>query len=176
MSKKIRKSPPVCLFAALIKIYIGRMSLSREHLGEYIGNDPREIYTVFRNFLDLKGKSSEDGNLLLVSFKFARLSHQANKLVSLIPMLFIAGFPGFQQKVYAVNSLNGHWMGIYQWRSADDMENYKRSFVFRMMKKRAIDSSLHICTMKHTSIEALLSEWDDLSLFQHDPYAELLSA
>ena len=170
MSRKIRKSPPVCLFTALIKLYIGRLSLSREHLGSYIGNDPREIYTVFRNILDLKGKSSQDGHLMLVSFKFAHLSYQANKLASLIPMLLIAGFPGFKQKIYAVNSLSGHWMGIYQWRSADDMEDYKRSFVFRMMKKRAIDSSIHTCTMKHIKPDDFVKKvWGssqvDLQLF-----------
>jgi len=168
MSRKIRKSPPVCLFTALIKLYIGRLSLSREHLGSYIGNDPREIYTVFRNILDLKGKSSQDGHLMLVSFKFAHLSYQANKLASLIPMLLIAGFPGFKQKIYAVNSLSGHWMGIYQWRSADDMEEYKRSFVFRMMKKRAIDSSIQTCSMKHTSIDEFFENKGSLSLVPNE--------
>ena len=156
------------MFNALIKLYIGRLSLSREHLGSYIGNDPREIYTVFRNILDLKGNSRQDGQLMFVSFKFAHLSHQANKLASLIPMLLIAGFPGFRQKIYAVNSLSGHWMGIYQWRSADDMEDYKRSFVFRMMKKRAIDSSILICTMKHTSIDAFFTNEESLSLVPNE--------
>jgi hypothetical protein len=57
-------------------------------------------------------------------------------------MLLIAGFPGFHAKMYGVNKETGYWQGMYQWESKAALEEYKKSFVFRMMNRRAIDSSL----------------------------------
>ena len=57
-------------------------------------------------------------------------------------MLLITGFPGFNTKIYAVNNETGYWQGLYQWESKQALEEYKKSFVFRMMNKRAISNSL----------------------------------
>jgi len=57
-------------------------------------------------------------------------------------MLLITGFPGFHIKMYAVNSVNGYWQGMYQWESIQALEEYRKSFVYRMMNKRAIKESI----------------------------------
>jgi hypothetical protein len=62
-------------------------------------------------------------------------------------MLLITGFPGFDVKMYGVNQKNGYWQGMYQWQTEHALEEYKKSFVFRMMNKRAITSTLR--SMKH---------------------------
>jgi hypothetical protein len=58
-------------------------------------------------------------------------------------MLLITGFPGFVKKIYAVNPENGYWQGMYQWKSLRHLEEYKKSFVFRIMNKRAIQGSIN---------------------------------
>ena len=99
-------------------------------------------YLVFRHIAASNHNGSEKVTIFIVSFKFARLSHKANKIASIIPMLLITGFPGFNTKIYAVNYETGYWQGLYQWESKQALEEYKRSFVFRMMNKRTISNSL----------------------------------
>ncbi len=79
----------------------------------------------------------------MVRFKFSKLSHKANTIASIIPMLLITGYPGFQVKMYGVNHTNGYWQGMYQWESKQALEEYKKSFVFRMMNKRALENTLY---------------------------------
>jgi len=57
-------------------------------------------------------------------------------------MLLITGYPGFDIKMYGVNITNGYWQGMYQWQTKQALEEYKKSFVFRVMNKRAIKSTL----------------------------------
>jgi hypothetical protein len=144
MSKRIRKILPVCLCIALTRLLSGRLRLSNDYLGSEVKNEDGNVYRVFRNIKTQKAFSSPDSCVFVVSFKFARLSYKANKLASLIPMLLIAGFPGFIQKMYAVNDINGYWMGMYEWTSKKHLDAYKKSFVFRMMNKRAIHSSINV--------------------------------
>ena len=84
--------------------------------------------------------NSQKKKLFLI--KFASLTHKANKIASIIPMLLIAGFPGFNTKMYAANNKNGYWQGMYQWKSKQTLEEYKQSFVFKMMNKRAIKNTV----------------------------------
>jgi len=57
-------------------------------------------------------------------------------------MLLITGYPGFDIKMYGVNITNGYLQGMYQWQTKQALEEYKKSFVFRVMNKRAIKSTL----------------------------------
>ena len=93
-----------------------------------------------------------DTCVFVVSFRFAHLSHKANKLASLIPMLLIAGFPGFMQKIYAVDPESGYWSGMYQWRSENDLKAYQKSLVYRMMNKRAVKGSVTSLIMPYSSL------------------------
>jgi len=67
-------------------------------------------------------------------------------------MLLITGFPGFVTKMYAVNHENGYWQGMYQWKSMKYLEEYKKSFVYRMMNRRAISSSLNSFELENTQL------------------------
>jgi len=138
----IRKIPPVCLCFALAKLLTGRLKLSKAHVGTEYVDKHGSMFRIFRNILAEPSGSSVETVVFIVSFRFERLSHEANKVASLIPMLLIAGFPGFVQKMYAVNEENGYWQGIYEWKSKQHLDAYKKSFVFRMMKKRALTNSI----------------------------------
>ncbi|WP_321368444.1 hypothetical protein [uncultured Draconibacterium sp.] len=100
-------------------------------------------YKIFRHITVKTNQNNAANAVLVVSFKFARLTHKANKTASIIPMLIIAGYPGFVKKLYAVNAENGYWQGMYQWKSSKYLEEYKKSFVFKMMNKRAISGSIN---------------------------------
>jgi len=155
--KKIRKIPPVCLCIAIAKLLTGRLKLNKEHVGTELVDKQGRIFRIFRNILSQPPYSSPEPIVFIVSFKFARLSHKANKVASFIPMLLIAGFPGFIQKMYAVNDQSGYWMGMYEWKSIQHLEAYKRSFVFRMMNKRAISSSIMMADYENTRLEDIIN-------------------
>jgi hypothetical protein len=142
MTTKFRKSPPVCLAVSLVRLAIGKLSLTDLYLDETVLMKDNSEYKIFRHITTTDFEHDAESTVFIVSFKFARLSHKANQKASIIPMLLIAGFPGFVKKIYAVNPENGYWQGMYQWKSSKYLEEYKQSFVFRIMNKRAIPGSI----------------------------------
>ena len=138
---KFRELPVVCITVSIYQLVIRKLRFSNKMLGRKIDLEDGE-YTIFRHVFHDKKNTNKVGCNFLVSFKFSHLSHRMNQLTSIIPMLMITGFPGFLSKIYAVNEQNGNWTGIYQWSSKSHLEKYKKSFVFRTMKKRAIPDTL----------------------------------
>ena len=153
---KIRKIPPVCLFIAFALLLTGRLRVSNKYVGAAVRNEKGQVFKVFRNIKINKNRQSPGNCVFIVSFKFARLSHRANKVASIIPMLIIAGFPGFVQKLYAVNKANGYWQGMYEWRSLNHLETYKHSFVYRMMNKRARKGTVESYTISKYHLSDLI--------------------
>jgi hypothetical protein len=142
MATLIRKSPPVCLGISIMRLMVGRLRLSKTYTGQTIEAEDGQEYTVFRHIRIYPDQEVVSPVTFFVRFKFSRLSHKANKIASVIPMLLITGYPGFHMKMYGVNRVNGYWQGMYQWESKQALDEYKESFVFRMMNKRAITSSI----------------------------------
>ena len=142
MATVIRKSPPICLGLSVIKLILGKLRLSRQHVGQTIKIQDDQEFTIFRHVTCHPVHESTSTTTFIVSFKFSRLSHNANRIASILPMLLITGFPGFDVKIYGVNQKNGYWQGMYQWQTKHALEEYKKSFVFRMMNRRAITSTL----------------------------------
>jgi len=142
MSTKFRKSPPVCLGISIIRLLTGKLKYSKQYIGDSINIEKNDKFTIFRHITISPLQKSISTVVFIVSFKFARLTHKSNKIASKIPMLLITGFPGFTTKMYAVNKKNGYWQGMYQWKSRKSLEEYKESFVFKMMNKRAITKTI----------------------------------
>jgi hypothetical protein len=143
MSTKFRKSPLICLIISLFRLAIGKLSLNDLYLDKTVLMKDNSKYRIFRHITIKNVENDAETTVFIVSFKFARLSHKANKKASIIPMLLITGFPGFVKKIYAVNPENGYWQGMYQWKSLRHLEEYKKSFVFRIMNRRAIPGSIN---------------------------------
>jgi len=138
---KFREHPVVCIAVSIYRLILGNLKFSKQSIGKELEfND--EKYTVFRHVKNKSNEIETDSCYFMVSFKFSHLSLKMNQLTSIIPMLMITGFPGFINKMYGENEKNGHWLGSYRWQSKAHLERYKRSFVFRTMKKRAIPSTL----------------------------------
>jgi hypothetical protein len=137
-----RKSPIVCLSIALAKLAVGKLKMHKNQIGKKTPMHKGEEYTVFRQISVSKFNAPNNTSAFGVQFKFKHLSHKANKITSIVPMLMIAGFPGFVEKIYSADLKTGYWQGSYQWQTTDHMEAYKNSFVFRVMNKRAIKKSI----------------------------------
>ena len=152
MGDKIRKTPVICLIISIVKLLFGRLRLTKNYLNNKIHMNNGGKFLIFRHITDYPLVQIDGECVFIVSFKFAHLSHKANKLTSIIPMLMIAGFPGFMAKIYAVNKDNGYWQGMYQWKSFEYLEAYKKSFVFKMMNKRAIPDSITMTEIKEQSL------------------------
>lgn len=142
MATQLRKSPPVCFWISISRLILGKLRLSKKYVGEAVKMEDGQEFTIFRHITRFRVQVSSTTTVFIVSFKFSRLSHQANKIASILPMLLITGFPGFDIKMYGVNNTNGYWQGMYQWQTKQALEEYKKSFVFRIMNKRAIRDSL----------------------------------
>ena len=158
MAPTLRKIPPVCLAISIIRLLMGKLRYSKKFLGHTIKMQDGGEFTIFRHITNYPPDQSETPCVFFVSFKFARLSHRANKLVSIMPMMLIAGFPGFVAKMYAVNVQNGYWQGMYQWKSAQYLDSYKKSFVFRMMNKRAIKETITSIEWPNRTLSQVIDE------------------
>jgi hypothetical protein len=142
MGRKLRKIPLVCFSLSLVRLLIGNLKYSKHYLGNSVKMEDGREFVIFRHITTYPLIQSTTDCVFIVSFKFARLSHKANKIVSIIPMLLITGFPGFISKCYAVNHNSGYWQGMYQWKSMKHLEEYKKSLVYKMMNKRAITETI----------------------------------
>jgi hypothetical protein len=142
MSNKFRKSPPICLFISIGRLLTGKLKLSKLYLENTVKMEDGQEFMIFRHITDYPVKNTNQAVTFIVRFRFARLSHNANRFASIIPMLLITGFPGFQTKMYTVNKENGYWQGMYQWKTQKHLEDYLKSFVYKMMNKRAIHETI----------------------------------
>lgn len=152
MINKFRRSPLICLILSLFRLAIGKLSITDLYLDKTVLMKDKCKYKIFRHITTKNTTNDAMSTVFIVSFKFARLSHKANKKASIIPMLLITGFPGFVKKIYAVNSENGYWQGMYQWKSFKYLEDYKKSFVFRIMNKRAVPGTISSFEVKNENL------------------------
>ena len=158
MISKFRRHPLICLSLSIFRLITGKLRLSDLFIGEIIEIDDNSNFQIFRHITDNKVTFNSKCTVFIVSFKFSHLSHKANKLISIVPMLLITGFPGFIKKVYAVNYKNGYWQGMYQWESLEYLEEYKKSFVFKVMNKRAIPETIKSIQYENKSLDNFIKE------------------
>jgi hypothetical protein len=118
-------------------------------------NDGKE-FTIFKHMHLKSNNQSENGSIFIVRFKFKKFSHKMNIRLSRIPILLIAGFPGFRDKLWMIDWKTDYWQGIYQWKNIEAIENYKKSFVLRMMNKRAIEKSISYEVIENRDIDDYL--------------------
>jgi hypothetical protein len=177
MAMSVRKNPLVCLLLSLGRMLFGRLKYSKEYVGTTLKMENGEEYQIFRHMRSVPQSHDGQGSVFIVNFKFARLSQNANRFVSQVPMLLITGFPGFRVKMYAVNQENGYWLGMYQWESKHALDSYKQSFVLRMMNSRAIEGSVTYNELDHYRLTDYIEEHkidDALSSSINKHYGEKL--
>lgn len=158
MKNRIRRNPLVCLIISLFNLATGKLRLTNLYVDNIVSMEDNSKYKIFRHITVRNTEKHNVSTVFIVSFKFAVLSHKANKRASIIPMLLITGFPGFVKKIYAVNSENGYWQGMYQWKSLKNLEEYKKSFIFRVMNKRALPESIKSFQIENSSLDSYFNK------------------
>jgi len=138
----ISQIPPLLLARASGLLLSGRVYFPRNRSGEIVHEE--EDFRIFRQVvLDLTGARPENpGAIFKVCFHFARFSVDTNRILSLIPIPFILAQPGFRSKTWLIGQETGLFQGLYEWDTVKDAENYWTSFPMKLMKKRAVPSSL----------------------------------
>jgi hypothetical protein len=151
-ASRLRRLPPVCVLVAVLQVLVGRLGFERRHVGRKLVMEDGRPFRVFRH-LALRGARPPGSPVVfVVRFRFARLSQGLNRLLSLIPVPLIAGFPGFRHKLWMADEESGHWQGLYEWESAEAVEAYRHSFVLRLMNRRAEPESISYTVMKGTQL------------------------
>ena len=110
-------------------------------------------FKIFRHMRLESKDQSEIGSIFIVRFKFKKFSHKTNVRMSRIPILLIAGFPGFRDKLWMIDWKTDYWQCIYQWKDVETIENYKKSFVLGIMNKRSINATISYRVINDKNID-----------------------
>ena len=125
------------IIRAIYYLFISKLHFPSNYNNKIIRMDDGTEFKIFRHMRLKSSIQSENSAIFIVRFKFKKFSHQANIRLSRIPILLIAGFPGFRDKLWMIDWKTGYWQGMYQWEAVEAIEEYKKSFVLGMMNKRA---------------------------------------
>ena len=154
---RVRRLPPVCALVAVLRMLTGRLRLESRYVGSILVMEDGQRFRVFRHLSLSANEEREQGPpapaVLVVRFKFARFSQALNRLLSLIPLPLIGGYPGFRQKLWMVQEETGYWQGVYEWESTEAVEAYRRSFVLGAMNRRAEPRSVSHTVVPRTTLE-----------------------
>ena len=137
------QAPPALLARATAYRLGGRVHFPKDCIGD-ISPGTDEDFVVFRKMVldPAHAQPTQPGARFNVRFHFARFSAGANKRLSLIPAPFIAAQPGFRSKTWMLGQKTGMFQGVYEWDSVENAAAYWTSFPMRLMKRRAVSSSL----------------------------------
>ena len=135
--------PPLLLARAANLWFSGRIHFPKNRFGEIVQEE--EPFKVFRQMtVDPTGDQRQaPGAIFRVSFQYATFSTDMNKMLSLIPIPFIAAQPGFRSKTWLLGQETGTTQGLYEWDTVEDAENYWMSFPMQLLKRRSVPESLH---------------------------------
>jgi hypothetical protein len=144
------------IIRAIYYLIISKLQFPSNYNNKLLRTDDGKEFKIFRHMRLKAWGQPETGYIFIVRFKFKKFSHNANIRLSKIPILLIAGFPGFRDKLWMIDWKTDYWQGIYQWENLETIENYKKSFVLGMMNKRAIDKSISYEIIKNRNIDDYL--------------------
>lgn len=144
------------LFKSICFLLTAKLRFLSNYNNKIVRMDDAAEFKIFRRMHLKSNSQAETGSIFIVRFKFKKFSHNTNIILSRIPILLIAGFPGFKDKLWMIDWKTGYWQGVYQWKNAKSIEEYKKSFVLGMMNKRAIDNSISYEIIKDGNIDDYL--------------------
>ena len=144
------------IIRAIYYLIISKLQFPSTYTNKIVRTDDGKEFKIFRHMHLKSSNRSENGSIFIVRFKFKKFSHNSNIRLSRIPILLIAGFPGFKDKLWMIDWKTDYWQGLYQWENVETIEEYKKSFVLGMMNKRAIDKSISYEIIKDKKIDDYL--------------------
>ena len=140
------------IIRAIYYLIISKLQFPSTYTNKIVRTDDGKEFKIFRHMHLKSNRQSENNAIFIVRFKFKKFSHNKNIRLSRIPILLIAGFPGFIDKLWMIDWKTNYWQGIYQWENLETIDNYKKSFVLGMMNKRAIEQSISYVIIKDRNI------------------------
>ncbi|MCW8824706.1 MAG: YdhR family protein [Ignavibacteriaceae bacterium] len=141
------------IIRAIYYLIISKLQFPSTYTNKIVRTDDGKEFKIFRHMHLKSSNRSENGSIFIVRFKFKKFSHNSNIRLSRIPILLIAGFPGFRDKFWMIDWKTNYWQGIYQWENLETIDNYKKSFVLGVMNKRAIEHSISYVIIKNRNID-----------------------
>ncbi|MEJ2103663.1 MAG: hypothetical protein P8X47_03685 [Ignavibacteriaceae bacterium] len=144
------------IIRAIFYLFISKLHFPSNYNNQIVRMDNGKEFGIFRHMHLKSGHQPEVGSIFIVRFKFKKFSHGTNIRLSRIPILLIAGFPGFRDKLWMIDWKTDYWQGLYQWENVETIEEYKKSFVLRMMNRRAIAKSISYEIIKDRNIDDYL--------------------
>ena len=134
------------------------MHFPDEYVGEAIKMKEGQNFTIFRRLqVEGKSKNNNDKTVFKVRFRFRNFSLETNKRLSIIPAPFLIGMDGFQEKIWTINESANDFQGIYQWATKESAERYPKSFIFRIMTKRAAPGTVSYEIMPNTDLSEYIA-------------------
>ncbi|MCG6878075.1 MAG: hypothetical protein LJE96_02835 [Deltaproteobacteria bacterium] len=131
----------------------GRIHFPEENIGSLLKLDNGQTFTVFRRLkVEENARSNNRQAVFFVRFKFDRFDIKTNKVLSMIPAIFLIGMNGFREKYWAADENTNSFLGIYEWATEDLAKNYQNSFIFGMLTKRSASNTLFYRIMPDTSL------------------------
>jgi hypothetical protein len=145
------------MMKAIINILSGRVHFPRQYLGKTITMEDHQKFKIFRDLVVSSGDNSElSMSIFRVRFRFKGMPISINRRLSMIPAPFLIGLPGFREKIWTMQEETGEFQGIYQWDSLESAQEYPKSFIFRLMTKRAIAETVSIEILPDTVLSEYL--------------------
>ena len=141
------------IIKSIYNLILLKLQFPQKYKNKIVHMDDGLEFKIFRH-MHLESKDqSEIGSIFIVRFKFKKFSHNTNVRMSRIPILLIAGFPGFRDKLWMIDWKTDYWQGIYQWKDVETIENYKKSFVLGIMNKRSINATISYHVINDKNID-----------------------
>ncbi len=140
----MKLNPLTSFLKANLCLVMGRLHFPRNRIREMVTNEDGQGFIIFRQMIRDPDPHDvgRNGAIFKVRFRVADMSPRMNKVFSLFTIPFFAGLPGFRSKLWLLDEETGFCMGIYEWATLQDAENYSRSFAMKFMIKRSESGSV----------------------------------
>jgi hypothetical protein len=93
----------ISIIRSMFYLFFLRLSFPKTYIEQEIKMEDGLKFKIFRH-MNLKVKNeSSNKSIFIVRFKFKKFNHKANIRLSRIPIMLIAGFPGFRDKLWMID-------------------------------------------------------------------------
>lgn len=134
--------PWISFIKANLLLILGRLRFNQAGVGDVVDVNGQK-FIVFRQMERKSWRAEPNPEVLFkVRFHLARMNPGINRIFSIFTIPFFCGLQGFRSKLWLMDESSGDFMGIYEWSSRKDAENYAQSFAMRFMAGRSVPGTV----------------------------------
>ena len=146
------------IFRYVYNLILSGLTFPQKYHGKMVRMEDGVTFHIFRHMHLKSGNGYSNGAVFIVRFKFRKFSHKTNMRLSKIPILLIAGFPGFMDKIWMIDWKTDCWQGVYQFENVGAIEKYKKSFILKIMNKRAQSDTISYLILPDQAFNVYLDD------------------